>query len=122
MRILPVNNLGTIIYTMFYGKEVGKDSLGNTYFVSKKNSSKKWILYEKKIDPTNIPTNWQVWLTSDNLQIQDKEYKDLNKKYSWEKKRKKNYTGTDKAYHPAKELSVLPSSTKKKKYSNWEPN
>ena len=41
MIIKAVNNLGTILYTIFFGKPVGKDSFGNRYFISKKNSLKK---------------------------------------------------------------------------------
>ena len=38
MSLKAVNNLGTILYTVF-GKEVGRDNLGNRYFI-KKNPQK----------------------------------------------------------------------------------
>jgi len=46
MNIKLVNNLGTLIYTLFKGKEVGKDKLGNRYFISKNKPFRKWVLYK----------------------------------------------------------------------------
>ena len=40
MNLKAVNNLGTILYTLFFGKEVGKDNLGNRYFIAKNNPHK----------------------------------------------------------------------------------
>ena len=37
MNLKFVNNLGTIVYTIFFGKEVGKDEIGNRYFIAKNN-------------------------------------------------------------------------------------
>ena len=45
-----------------------------------------------------------------------------NKKYAWEKSRSLNYTGTAKAYHPAKEASTHKAINKQKNYKNWNPN
>ena len=121
MIIKPVNNLGTLIYTLFFGKEVGIDNLGNRYFISKNKPFKKWILYKNSKNPTIIPVNWQLWLTDDNydsLPIEES----LNKKYVWEKNRIKNNTGTIDAYHPTKELNKLQATNKQKKYKNWNPN
>ena len=43
MSIKPVNNLGTIIYTLFFGREVGKDKLGNRYYISKNKPLKEFM-------------------------------------------------------------------------------
>ena len=37
MHKLLINNLGTILYTLFYGIKVGEDKLGNIYYISKIN-------------------------------------------------------------------------------------
>ncbi len=116
MNILSVNNLGTILYTVFFGKEVGNDKLGNCYYVSKRNIKKKWVIYKDKKDPTIIPVKWQIWLTSDSFKILEKD-----EKHNWEKARKENLTGTNQAYHPVKEMSDSKKLTKKK-YNNWDPN
>ena len=122
MRTMIVNNIGTTLYTIFFGKKVGKDSFGNTYYISKTNNEKKWVLYKETIDPTNIPIEWQGWLTSHKDEITFKSNEETIKKYSWEKNRKKNLTGTYGAYHPSKELTELGTVKKQKKYKNWEPN
>ena len=41
MIIKAVNNLGTTLYTVFFGKPVGQDKFGNRYYVSKKKTLKK---------------------------------------------------------------------------------
>ena len=43
-----VNNLGTIIYSFFYGKKVGIDNFGNKYFVSKKIRKNGFYISKKK--------------------------------------------------------------------------
>mgnify|MGYP001223751063 CR=1 FL=1 len=115
-----VNNLGTIIYSFFYGKKVGIDNFGNKYFVSKKNPKKKWVLYKQKKDPTIIPVNWQIWLTAyhENLEVPSDE---KTEKHIWEKERKQNLTGTINSYYPTEKISGKKNNINKK-YSTWEPN
>ena len=119
MNTILVNNLGTIMYTLVFGKEIGRDAFGNRYFVSRKKKSKKWVLYNKVKDPSVIPVEWQIWLTDDSEKIKSDTV--INNKFSWEKERIHNLTGSFEAYHPAKKF--MGSKIKsKKKYKNWEPN
>ena len=121
MTINAVNNLGTILYTIFFGKVVGQDKFGNRYFISKKNPFRKWVLYKNEKDPTIIPVSWQQWLTDNedtNLPFEKKS----NQKYTWEKSRIQNNTGTSKAYHPAKDSEKEQANFNKKKYKSWQPN
>ena len=120
MNLKFVNNLGTIVYTVFFGKEVGKDSIGNRYFIAKNNPLKKWVLYKNDKNPTIIPVNWQLWLTDNDKDLPIS--KEISKKYSWEKNRVINYTGTLQAYHPAKVFNKQETTNKQKKYKNWTPN
>ena len=85
MNVINVNSLGTILYTLFFGKEVGKDDMGNRYFISKNKPFRKWVLYKYNKNPTIIPVNWQLWLTDNNEKLPFKE--SINKKYAWEKTR-----------------------------------
>ena len=94
---MVINNLGTIICSFLLGKKVGEDNRGNRYFLSKKKPKKKWVLYKEKVDPTNLPADWQMWLTSEEEMVP----KDNSKKFYWQKDREPNLTGTNKAYHPA---------------------
>ncbi len=121
MSLKVVNNLGTILYTIVFGKKVGKDELGNRYFISKKNPLKKWVLYKSDKNPTIIPVNWQLWLIDNDIENLPTN-ESSNKKYTWEKSREQNYTGTMKSYHPAKEIIKQKAKNKQKNYKNWNPN
>tara|TARA_S200000501_G_C20703788_1_gene690789 strand:+ start:411 stop:764 length:354 start_codon:yes stop_codon:yes gene_type:complete len=114
-----INNLGTVIYTIFFGKKVGEDAIGNSYFISKKNPLKKWILYKKKVDPTNIPINGQIWLTNDTAYLKD--IVSEKKNYNWQNEREVNMTGTKMSYHPAKKLNNLDLPSKQKNHKFWKP-
>ena len=121
MTLRTVNNLGTILYTIFFGKEVGRDNIGNRYYISKNKPFKKWVLYKNEKNPTIIPVNWQLWLTDNsNKSIIIEE--STNIKYVWEKGRVKNFTGTTQAYHPAKDLNKNRIINRQKKYKNWVPD
>ena len=120
MIIKVVNNLGTILHTILFGKVVGQDKFGNRYFISKRQPFRKWVLYKNEKDPTIIPVNWQQWLT-DNSDIKSPIEIKNNKKYNWEKNRIQNNTGTSKAYHPAKDLKKEQAADKQKKYKSWKP-
>ena len=37
--------LGTKILTLFKGKYVGKDTNGNKFYINKKNTSQRWVVY-----------------------------------------------------------------------------
>lgn len=114
MSILFVNNLGTILYTIFFGKKIGKDNFGNRYYISK--NKRKWVIYKDKKDPTIIPVRWQMWLTNEIEIVNVNVFKN-----SWEKDRTQNLTGTNKAYHPTKDLNQF-KSLKEKKYKKWDPS
>ena len=41
------NNLGTLLYSFFYGKKVGQDKNGNKFYIHKYNLKRKWVIYNK---------------------------------------------------------------------------
>ena len=47
-------NIGTIIYTWFFGKKVGVDEFKNIYYCNSKNfedlNSKRWVLFSDEIE------------------------------------------------------------------------
>ena len=45
--------IGTSIQTLFFGKLVGKDHLGNKYYESK--TGRRWVIYNGEIEATKIP-------------------------------------------------------------------
>ena len=102
--------LGTFIYTLFFGKFVGKDNFGNKYYESKKG--KRWVIYNDEIDASKIPVEWFSWIHFTPNKIEKKH--DL-KKYDWQKPHSPNLTGTESAYYPNKNKDAI-----EKKYKSWK--
>jgi NADH:ubiquinone oxidoreductase subunit len=101
--------LGTFLKTLFYGKFVGTDELGNKYYKSKKNE--RWVIYKDDIDASKITNDWYLWMhhTINELPLKKEQY-------LWQKKHSENLTGTIKAYRPNK----ISKSINKKKYETWK--
>ena len=103
--------IGTMILTFFSGKLKGTDEFGNKYYESK--SGRRWVIYEKTVEASNIPSNWHNWIhfTNNKLPVANQ------KKYFWEKRHVSNLTGTNEAYRPKK---IIENKTIKKKYETWK--
>ena len=43
--------LGTFLYTIFFGKLVGRDEFGNKYYQNKKG--RRWVIYNGEINASN---------------------------------------------------------------------
>ena len=101
---------GTKIETLFFGKFVGKDHLGNKYYESKKG--KRWVIYAEEIDASKIPVEWYSWIHFTRNKIEKKH--DLEK-YEWQKPHQPNLTGTESAYYPKKKKKAI-----QKKNKTWK--
>ena len=106
--------VGTFIYTLFYGKLVGKDQFGNNYYSDSKDK-KRWVIYKNTIEYSKIPPEWHLWIhyLTKNKPLENR------RKYNWQKEYEENLTGTLKAYKPE---GSLHSDSKKniKKYETWK--
>ena len=102
--------LGTRLYTLLFGKLVGKDNYGNKYYQNKNGS--RWVIFKGEIEATEIPQEWYSWIHHTKNKIENTH--DLNK-YNWQKEHKPNQTGTDRAYNPNKNDNAI-----KKKYTTWK--
>ncbi len=102
---------GTFLKTIFTGKFVGKDELGNKYYKNSKNE--RWVVYSNKIEPSKITSDWFLWMhhTVDKAPIENE-----TKKFSWQKKHLENKTGTRNSYKPIK----IRKDEVKKKYETWK--
>ena len=109
--------LGTRMQTMLSGKKVGSDDIGNTYYLSKKNT-KRWVVYKGSNDASKIPSEWHSWLHYSTDEIPVFNY---SKKYIWQKKHKKNMTGTSESYHPIGSLRNKKSNNIIKSFESWKP-
>ena len=101
---------GTKLKTIFSGKFVGNDSVGNKYYQNK--AGKRWVIYSEEIDASKITSEWYSWIHFTNNRIENKH--DLEK-YKWQKPHQPNQTGTEKAYHPNRNNEQI-----KKKYTSWK--
>ena len=102
--------LGTRLLTLFFGKLVGEDDLGNKYYESK--TGRRWVIYKNEIDATNIPNEWYSWMHFTKNKIENLHYL---KKFDWQKTHQSNLTGSDKAYNPKKNKNAV-----SKKYKTWK--
>ena len=114
------NNIGTILYSLLSGKKIGEDNQGNKFYVHKRNKKKRWVLYKKQKDPTNLAVEWQIWLTET---YKDEEININKVSFKWQKNKKANLTGTLASYHPAKKSDrEKVYFDKKNKNSVWKPD
>tara|TARA_B100000941_G_C28041125_1_gene319719 strand:+ start:80 stop:436 length:357 start_codon:yes stop_codon:yes gene_type:complete len=104
---------GTFLYTIFFGKLVGRDKLGNKYYKNKKD--KRWVIYKGEINASKITSDWFSWIhhTTNNIPDKNKE-----KKYTWQKPHSENKTGTSDSYRPNR---ISKAGKKFKKYETWKP-
>ena len=81
--------LGTFIYTLFFGKYVGKDDLGNKYYENKRKQ-RRWVIYSGEINASKITADWYSWIH--HISNTTPEEKKLEK-FSWQKPHEENKTG-----------------------------
>jgi len=105
---------GTFVYTLIFGKFVGKDEFGNKYYSDSKGK-KRWVIYKKRVESTKIPPNWHSW-----IHFQTKNKPNLKGQlFSWQKQYEENLTGTKRAHKP--DGSMLNNEKKDmKKYETWK--
>jgi NADH:ubiquinone oxidoreductase subunit len=108
-------HIATIIYTFFFGKFVGHDQAGNSYYKNrlKGKKEKRWVIYKGIIESSKVPALWHRWLhfTTDSLPEENK-----RENFSWQKSHQPNFTGTSKANNPST------TSENKLKYQPWKPH
>ena len=102
--------LGTRLLTLFFGKLVGEDDLGNKYYESK--TGRRWVIYKSEVDATKIPNEWYSWIHFTKNKIEN--VHEL-KKFEWQKPHRPNLTGSNQAYNPKNNKDAI-----KKKYKTWQ--
>ena len=104
--------VGTFLYTLFKGKYVGSDDLGNKYYINSKD--RRWVIYKNYVESTQISSEWHLWIhfLTNNIPTN-------KKKFDWQITHQENLTGTTKAHKP--EGSLISDSPKNmKKYETWK--
>ncbi len=87
--------VGTALYTMRFGKEVGKDDQGSTYYESKEG--RRWVIYSGKIEASRIPPEWHAWIHK-TVKLPPNQQAPVVQ--PWEKDHVENPTGGEGAYFP----------------------
>ena len=89
--------IGTLLFSVRKGRNVGEDTLGNRYFEDR-DGKKRWVIYNGPNDASRIPPEWHGWMhgTHDG----DPE-SFLPPERKWEAEATPNLTGTNAAYRPA---------------------
>ncbi len=125
----------TRIITLFNGKWVGQDSVGNHYYEQKrfpaKGKCKRWVVYAKnhhaernvlerndleRSDPSHVAPNWHRWLHYGTDELP----KSNDNTYNWEKAPQSNITGTSVALYPDARLPG--KETVIANYQAWRPD
>lgn len=112
--------IGTSLFTRRHGREVGRDEMGNVYFVHRKDPRRRWVIYQGSNDSSRTPPQWQGWLRG---QIGDVPDKSLPPRRFFEKPAVPNLSGTGETYRPAGSLSrggKRPAATGD--YQAWTPD
>jgi NADH:ubiquinone oxidoreductase subunit len=111
---------GTSLFTRRYGREVGRDELGNIYFQHKHDPRRRWVIYSGANDGSIVPPGWQAWLKGTIDGLPDKS---LPPQRHFHKPPAANLTGTLAAFRPDGALGsgrVRPASTGD--YQPWLPD
>jgi NADH:ubiquinone oxidoreductase subunit len=99
--IRNISQLGTWLFTLLHGTEVGQDDFGNRYFRQRRSTAgrreRRWVLYVNEPEASTVPPEWHAWLHHTlPAPMGD------NSKYHrpWQKPHLPNLTGTQAAYLP----------------------
>ncbi|MDC0857165.1 NADH-ubiquinone oxidoreductase subunit NDUFA12 family protein [Rickettsiales bacterium] len=113
--------IATKLYAYFFGKFVGKDDAGNSYYriiKSKKQKERRWVVYKGVVEASKVPAKWHLWLHHVTDQLPNEFSQEP---YFWQKIHKPNYTATSHAYYPQTDDEKY-SSANNKFYNAFDPN
>ncbi len=113
--------ISTMLYTRFFGQNVGHDEFGNEYYMSKAktNKKKRWVIYNGYADSSKVPARWHTWLHGVVDEIPTKQKRSDKK---WMRSHLPNLTGSDSAYKPSGSLSKVGDNKEQKgNYESWTP-
>lgn len=118
------NTWGTRSTIWWQGRLVGKDELGNRYYVQKKGVGplgvpRRWVVYTDLAEPSKVPPEWHAWL---HYTVDTPPTEEAYTPKPWQKPHKMNMTGTPDAYRPSG--SILTAAERPRAtgdYKAWKP-
>ncbi len=106
------------LISMFQGKSIGTDYLGNRYFEGKPRKNykykRRWVLYADGLESSSVPPEWHGWMHHQSDDIPSKDAPSFRRK--WQKPHKPNVTGSKKAWQRDPY-----DSNDKSYYKAWSP-
>lgn len=98
---MDIGSIGTRLYTLFKGEQVGADEFGNKYYrnaTALNGRERRWVIFKGKKEASKVPPEWHAWLhhTTDVPLSEDSAQPE-----PWQMPHIPNLTGTGLAYRPA---------------------
>lgn len=91
-----IRNPGLYFQTVFRGRFVGRDDVGNQYYERPgKPYTHRWVVYAGEQDPSSVPAQWHAWLHHITDAPLDGPMR------PWQLPHQPNQTGTPNSYRPA---------------------
>jgi NADH:ubiquinone oxidoreductase subunit len=94
-------NIGTWLYTLFNGAQVGKDRFGNCYYRARgmklNKRERRWVVYNGLPEASKVPAEWHAWL---HHTFKEPLTEAAAQAHSWQQIHRPNLTGTLNAYRP----------------------
>ena len=91
--------IGTWLHTRLFGRSVGTDADGNTYYETSRavagTRTRRWVIYAGAPEATKVPPEWHSWLhytTDSPLPVAARR--------PWQRAHQANATGTEASYRP----------------------
>ncbi len=111
---------GTWLLTIFSGRFVGADELGNRYYRMRKRGSmlreRRWVVYKGEAEGSKVPPMWHAWLSHT---IAEPPFAKSTTRATWRQPHLPNLTGTSEAYQPP---GAVKKAAKPQDHEPWKPN
>ncbi|MGH7188917.1 MAG: NADH:ubiquinone oxidoreductase subunit NDUFA12, partial [Acetobacteraceae bacterium] len=99
LHYIDAMNPGTLLFTWFRGRFVGRDDAGNRYFEERRPRrglrSRRWVLYAGRPEASAVPAEWHAWL---HYTTEAPLYG--IHRWPWQRPHLPNQTGTPASYRP----------------------
>lgn len=101
-----LTNVQILLYTLFRGRKVGSDHLGNTYYRGRPRAGdrahgrareRRWVIYKDTAEASLVPAEWHGWL---HHQTDAVPQNDNPLRQTWQKPHQQNLTGSAGTYLP----------------------
>lgn len=115
--------IGTWIYTLLKGAQVGVDAEGNRYYQERKQPKgrrrRRWVIYRGEAEASRVPSDWHGWL---HYSVDQPPPAGGYPKRPWQKEHQRNLSGTPAAYRPpGHALSGGKRDAATGDYQAWKP-